>query len=110
MRAQAILEKAKEEKIPTSLKLRGTNEITRLEKILYRFPEIVERAGKEYAPHYLALYLTELASEFSSFYGQGKIVDKADVNSSYKVALTSAFLTVMQNGLNLLGIKVPKRM
>ncbi len=110
VRAAAILQKAKEEKVPTSLKLRETSEIYNLEKVLYRFPEVVERAGKEYAPHHLALYLTQLASEFSTFYAQGKIVDKTDANSPYKVALTGAFLNIMQNGLTLLGIKVPKRM
>lgn len=109
VRAQAILEKAKAEKVKLSYEKKN-EEVYNLEKMLYRFPEIVERAGREYAPHYLALYLTQLASEFSTFYGQGKIVDREDVNSPYKVALTSAFLTTMQNGLNLLGIKVPKRM
>lgn len=109
VRALSILEKAKEEKVKANFK-KVNSEISNLEKIIYRFPEIVERAGKEYAPHYLALYLTQLASEFSTFYAQGKIVDKTDVNSPYKVALTSAFLIIMQNGLNLLGIKVPKRM
>lgn len=110
VRAAAILEKAKKEGVSTSPKLRGAVGITHLEKMLYRFPEIVERAGTEYAPHHLALYLTQLASEFSTFYAQGKIVDTTDPASPYKVALTSAFLTVMQNGLALLGIKVPKRM
>jgi arginyl-tRNA synthetase len=114
VRALAILGKAKEEKVKMLVSPSFSKEGARgrfdLEKILYRFPEVVDRAGKEYAPHYLALYLTQLASEFSTFYAQGKIVDKTDINSPYKIALTSAFLTVMKNGLNLLGIKVPERM
>jgi len=109
VRAKAILEKARKERVKLNWKKAGT-EITNLEKMIYRFPEIVERAGKEYAPHYLALYLIELAGEFNAFYAQGKIVDKADPNSPYKVALTSAFVTIMQNGLKLLGIKIPDRM
>jgi arginyl-tRNA synthetase len=114
VRAQAVLAKAKEEgvkmSVSPSLNKEGARGRFDLEKLLYRFPEVVERSGKEYAPHYLALYLTQLASEFSTFYGQGKIVDKADTNSPYKVALTRAFLNIMQNGLALLGIQVPKRM
>lgn len=109
VRALAILQKAKEEKVKPSFKKVGDC-FYDLEKILYRFPEVVERAGQEYAPHYLALYLTQLASEFSTFYGQGKIVDKLDQASPYKIALTEAFLTTMKNGLSLLGIKVPDRM
>jgi arginyl-tRNA synthetase len=54
--------------------------------------------------------LTILASTFSSFYAQETVVDKNDSNSPYKVALSEAFLSVMKNGLNLLGIKVPEKM
>ena len=115
-RAKSILRKAKEEKIKSifkfwsSVKVSDKREITELEKMLYRFPEIVERAGKEYSPHYIATYLIELASAFNSFYGKGKIVDKIDTESPYKVVLTEAFLVVLKNGLNLLGISVPERM
>ena len=78
--------------------------------MLYRFPEVVERAGTEYSPHYIATYLIELSSSFNNFYGKGKIVDKEDIQSPYKVALTEAFSIVLKNGLNLLGIQAPERM
>jgi arginyl-tRNA synthetase len=85
-------------------------EITELEKYLYRFPEIVERAGKEYAPHYIVTYLTELASIFNGFYANNKIIDENDPSSSYKIALTAATSYILKSGLDLLGIKVPKKM
>ncbi len=85
--------------------------VTDLEKMLYRFPEIVERAGKEYAPHYLVTYLVELAATFNSFYAKERIIDEADPEgSSYKLSLTLATSVVLKNGLGLLGIKVPERM
>ena len=108
-RAKSILKKAKEEKIKVNTKKVGTNFST-LEKILYRFPEVVERAGDEYSPHYIATYLIELASSFNSFYAEGKIVDKEDTESPYKVAITEAFSIVLKNGLNLLGIDAPEKM
>ena len=111
-RAKSILRKAKEEKIKKvdwKIALQE-KEISNLEKIIYRFPEVVERAGAEYSPHYIATYLIELASSFNSFYAQGKIVDKADVKSAYKVALTEAFSIVLKNGLDLLGIQAPEKM
>ena len=110
VRAKSILEKAKNEGIKPEIKSGEKIEVGELEKLLVRFPEVVERAGREYAPHYLATYLTNLASTFSTFYAQNKVVDKADVNSPYRVALTSAFNIVMKNGLKLLGIKVPDKM
>lgn len=85
-------------------------EITELERYLYRFPEIVERAGKEYAPHYIVTYLTELASLFNSFYAKEKIIDESDPISPYKIALTSATYEILKSGLYLLGITVPEKM
>jgi arginyl-tRNA synthetase len=115
-RAKSILRKAKEDGVkakvnPSQMKSQFDGaSITILEKLLYRFPEVVERAGAEYSPHYIATYLIELASSFNNFYGQGKIVDKTDANSPYKVALTEAFSIVLKNGLNLLGISAPEKM
>jgi len=85
-------------------------EITELERYLYRFPEVVERAGKEYAPHYIVTYLTELAGIFNSFYAKEKIVDESDPASPYKIALTQTIAHILKSGLHLLGIKVPERM
>jgi arginyl-tRNA synthetase len=99
---EAIAERA--EKVPENW------ETTNLERFLERFPNIVERAGNEYAPHYIATYLIELAGEFNSFYADHKIIDEADPSSPYRLALTRAFVYVMTSGLNLLGIKVPEKM
>ena len=74
------------------------------------FPEVVEKAGKEFEPHFIVLYLTELAREFNNYYAKNKIVDKADELSPYKVALTQAFSIIMKNGLWLLGISAPEKM
>jgi arginyl-tRNA synthetase len=46
-------------------KLEVCHEITELEKIICRFPEIVLKAGQTYEPHFLILYLTELAAPFN---------------------------------------------
>src|SRR4029078_8310108 len=54
VRAQAVLAKAKKEKakdLPEKVDL--------LEKLLIRFPEVIERARVEYAPHYIVTYLVE---------------------------------------------------
>ncbi|MCX6717970.1 MAG: arginine--tRNA ligase, partial [Candidatus Taylorbacteria bacterium] len=115
-RARSILRKAKGEKIkskvdPSQIKIQFDGaSINILESLLYRFPEVIERAGEEYSPHYIASYLIEISSAFNSFYGNNKIVDKTDLNSPYKVALTLAFSEVLKNGLTLLGISAPERM
>jgi len=107
-RAESVLRKAKQEKI--SARPGKLPEISDLEKKLYYFPEVVLKAGENYEPHFLVLYLTELASAFNTYYAKNKIVDKADEFSPYKVALTQTFAIVMRNGLWMLGIKAPEKM
>lgn len=88
----------------------NTWETTELEKYLYRFEEVVERAGREYAPHYIVTYLTELAGTFNAFYANNKIIVEDDQTSPYKIALTQATAHILKSGLHLLGIKVSERM
>jgi len=110
VRTKSVLEKANYNTAKKPRVTLDTWETTEVEKMLYRFPEVVERAGKEYAPHHLVTYLTELASAFNSFYAKEKIVDENDSASPYKLAITSAVSHVLKNGLHLLGIKSPERM
>lgn len=109
VRARSVLEKAKSEKIKPSFKLTPP-EVSGLEPKICYFPEIVERAARDYAPNYLTLYLTELARAYNSYYAKVKIVDSDDKYSPYRVALTSALAQVMENGLEVLGISAPKKM
>ncbi|MEK7540733.1 MAG: arginine--tRNA ligase [Patescibacteria group bacterium] len=108
-RAMSVLRKAKKEKIKPSFK-KTPDKITQLEKSMSYFPEVVLQAGENYEPHYLVLYLTELAGIFNSYYTKNKIVDKKDEFSPYKVALTNAFVTIMKNGMWMLGIKILNKM
>jgi arginyl-tRNA synthetase len=108
-RARSVLKKAKDEGIKPSFK-NVSGEITQLEKMLSKFPEVVLQAQKKIEPHSLTTYLTELAGIFNSYYAKNKIVDKADEISPYRVAITNAFAITMKNGMWLLGIKTLEKM
>jgi arginyl-tRNA synthetase len=110
VRAKSILEKAKAAGISEIATTVVDWETTALERYLYRFPEIVERALQELEPHHIATYLIELSSLFNAFYANHQIIKEGDSLSSYRVALTKAFATTMENGLTLLGIRVPTKM
>ncbi len=113
VRALSVLNKAAQNEIKSDIIYDITQVpevVSELERLLYRFPEVVERAQKEYEPHYVTTFLTELAGAFNTWYAKEKIVDARDPTSAYKVALTRAFATTMKNGLYLLGIKAPERM
>lgn len=114
VRANAVLAKAEKEGVNAGVPSGSSSELdaagVTLEKLLGRFPEVVERSWLELAPHYIATYITELAASFNSFYASTQIVKADDEVSPYKVAMTEAFSIIMKNGLNLLGIRVPDKM
>ena len=109
VRARSLVEKAKKEGIDDKVS-DFPKAVSLLEKLIVQFPEVVERARKEYAPQAVATYLINLAGAFNSFYASQVIVNKNDSLSSYYVLLTKVFATTMTNGLWILGIKVPERM
>lgn len=109
VRAGSILEKAAREDLNTGFK-DIPSDVSCLEKLLYQFPEIVERAQNSFEPHFVATYLTELASAFNTFYANTQVINKTDPYSPYHLALVTAFRETMQNGLYLLGIETPEKM
>ena len=80
-----------------------------VERLLYRFPEVVKRASHSYEPHYITTYLTELASAFNQWYAHEKILDGSS-GEDYKIALTRATKITLKNGLSLLGMGAPEKM
>lgn len=107
VRANSVLEKAKVMKAGTMVM---PDKVGMLEKMLTRFDDIAARAAAELAPQQLATYLIELAGAFNNFYNTQMILDEKEPLSPYRIALTRAFKEVMTEGLNLLGIKVPRKM
>ena len=108
-RANSVLEKAKKENILPDFEVLP-NEASEVEKLLYRFEEVVLRSAVENQPHHIATFLIEVARSFNSYYANTIIVSKEDKISPYKVALTFAFTFVMKKGLHLLGIVAPEKM
>ena len=103
VRALSVLKKANKQDIQQTPEF-----VPEFERLLPRFPSVVERAAREYEPHYITTYLTRLAGAFNSWYAQGKIIGSE--HEVYKLALTSAFAHTMKNGLWLLGIEAPEKM
>src|SRR5690606_26105085 len=61
-----------------------------IEKLLYRFSEVVEEAFEEREPHRVATFLIELSSAFNTFYANERIADVSDPHASYKALLSMA--------------------
>jgi arginyl-tRNA synthetase len=109
VRAHSILKKAESLGLRAGFDIVPTD-ISHLEHILYRFPEVVAHAYHELEPHHIATYLTELASAFNSFYATTTIIDQSDSSAPYRIALVEAYYQTVKNGLYLLGIETPEKM
>jgi len=108
-RINSVLERAQQEGVQADAAALPAM-VYELERVVYQFPEVVLQALEERAPHRLVGFLTELASEFNTFYAHESIADKADPHAAYKVLVTQAVQQTLRNGIWLLGMQAPERM
>jgi arginyl-tRNA synthetase len=89
--------------------LESARELSLLNR-LGEYPETVDTAARELAPHQVAFYLRELASDFHSYYNSERfLVDDAPTRLA-RLALAAAVRQVIRNGLALLGVSAPEKM
>jgi len=67
--------------------------------------------ARDYSPHQLTTYLTELAASFHSFYDKCKVLDPENREvSAYRLFLLAHVKAIIARGLGLLGVSAPERM
>lgn len=89
-----------------------------LAKTLLRFPEAVQDAARNKAPHIVAQYLLELAAAWSSFYNaktpDGKpatpVLTAPPGLRGVRLELVKALRQTLKQGLELLGLQAPEVM
>jgi arginyl-tRNA synthetase len=78
---------------------------------LLRFGEALDEVLVDYRPNQLTLYLYELATQFSRFYQQCKVLEaESDVVRQSRLVLCDLTGRTIRTGLSLLGIGVVDRM
>ncbi len=78
--------------------------------LLAEFPQLLQTAAEDLAPHALAFWLKDLASEFHGYYNAERfLVDDAALRAA-RLALLLAVRQVLRNGLALIGVSAPDRM
>lgn len=82
----------------------------KLIKKISEFPELIETASKDLAPHQIANYLKECAAEFHSYYNDSKFLVKDELIMLGRLSLIYATQQILKNGLSLLGISAPDSM
>jgi arginyl-tRNA synthetase len=89
--------------------LESTRELALLQR-LGEYPEILENAAGELAPHQVVFYLRELAGEYHSYYNAERILVPETPARLARLALCAAVRQVLGNGLSLLGVSRPEKM
>jgi arginyl-tRNA synthetase len=111
VRGKSILEKSKEKNFTAKdFSFIETDSEKKLLKALICFPEVIKDSIERLSPHLLAQYLLALASAFNAFYRDNPVLNAEKQTRMGRLAIVKASAVVLENGLNLLGIKVPKRM
>ena len=77
---------------------------------LLDFPDTVARAADRRETHDVPRHCYELATAFSAFYRDCKVLSEDAAMSAARLALTDATRGVLANGLALLGISAPQSM
>ncbi len=77
---------------------------------LASFPEAVENAAEDHAPHLIAFYLKDLAGEFHSYYNAERFLVEDEALRNARLALCLAVRQALRNGLRIIGVSAPESM
>jgi arginyl-tRNA synthetase len=77
---------------------------------LTRYPEFLEQAALNRAPHTLVHYLRELANVFHTYYNAEVFIVEDAALRNARLALVLGVQQVLRNGLTLLGVSAPDSM
>lgn len=109
----SILRKAEEEYTfdnEVQLNLLKENAETALIKTLFKLPKAIQSAAEAKEPHRLINYLNDVASAFTTFYHDCRIIGVDAKLAQARIALAKTTAQVLNNGLTILGITAPERM
>jgi arginyl-tRNA synthetase len=110
VRVRAIFRKAGLDQTPeVTVQLNEPAELALARKLL-DFADSIFLAAEEYRPHYLCLYLFELATLFHKFYESCPVLSAEDGVRDSRLVLCDVTARTLRHGLNLLGIDVVEQM
>ena len=79
-------------------------------RMLTSYPEIVEQAATNRAPHSVVHYLRELAHAFHTYYNAQQLIVPESKIRNARIALALGVQQVIRNGLTLVGVSSPDTM
>ncbi len=83
---------------------------------IFEWPKIIKTSSDKYEPHRIPFYLYELSNLFHSYWSKGnedekfKFVSDNKIKSLNTLVIIKAVAIVIQNGMKILGVSLPKKM
>jgi arginyl-tRNA synthetase len=84
-------------------------EMSLIKKMLH-FTDVIEGGARSLEPHRIAFYLLDLVGGFHSYYNKARVLGEDRRLSLARLALLKVLQTVIQSGLETLGVSAPERM
>jgi arginyl-tRNA synthetase len=104
-KANFVLEKNKKEKIEIDYAVLKNKEEVEILKLLYIFPEIIEKSALSFDPSILAHYLLKLSQTFNEFYHRHQVLQSEEKTKIARLVLIKSVSIVIKKGLEILGIQ-----
>jgi len=93
----------------------NTFEYKLLRKII-EWPKVIDLASKKFEPHRIPFYLYELSTIFHSYWSKGnedpnfKFIKDGKIGSNLSFKIFQLISIVLENGMYILGVSLPKKM
>ena len=85
-------------------------------KKIIDWPKVVKSASEKLEPHKIPFYLYELATIFHSYWSKGnddtkyKFIENNKIKSKNTLLIIKLVAMTIENGMNILGVNLPKKM
>lgn len=109
VRCLSVLKNDTNEMNEIDVSVMNEDERTILSQLL-KFPEVIQNAASNLAPHTVTTYLFDLAQKYNLFYTKHQILKAEDNKKAVRLLITRTTAQVLKNGLHLLGIKTVEKM
>ena len=83
---------------------------------IFEWPKIIDSSCKKYEPHRISFYLYELATSFHSYWSTGnddeqyKFLINGKIKNNNTMSIIKLVSQVVENGMNIIGVSLPKKM
>ena len=82
----------------------------KLIKKILSYEQEIEKAAADCAPHHIARFAYDIASDFHSFYSRCRIIGVDEELASARLALLRGTAHVIEHALGILGVSAPDKM